>query len=198
MIGAFKANIALYGGSEDDKKSIQRILDGYKNIELDHQQKGRIRVVDSLDEMQDEVIGINLNVPGEASIRVEGSDVVIRYSQEDRQCFLEQLVLLFTGNKVLDADLADMMPILKKGCSFHCRRVTEDSFCQLGEELISEVLDTSGTGVSVVAQVCGNMTPLLAFQLFEKMGDSDKVETVVCQIVQGDYDGECIISLFNN
>ena len=202
MIGAFKPDIVLCGCSDEDLLLAQKVYDSYDESVLEPGgfQDGKIHIAETLTELGSSSIGFDLNTPGEIIVKIGGGsdEGKIYYSQGDRGVLLQQLVLMFTGMRILDSDAADIMPILAKGCSFSWCEMDESNLTKAGTELIENALVGSNSDrPTMVLQICGNVSLISCTPLFGEIEKNERIDGCISQIVNYTENGKCIISVFS-
>ena len=143
MLSAIGVNIALKGATDTDLNTVQSILDGYREQSFFDLSNGYGQVVrtDALDMYDRGVIGIDLSIDGVVKLVVDSKEGTVFFSVSDRQALLSQLVLMFSGYKIADVDLADYMPIFERGCTFRYSECKSEDYDKSLSGLFDDTLD---------------------------------------------------------
>lgn len=201
MSPAQKMNCCLKGAEEDEVVLVQKIIDGY-DVENSWRKDGKVVATDS-DELPEEYdILFDLSEAGVMRIRAESDFVVVYYDEPYRQILLEQLVLMVSGNRIMDADFADIKPIMEKGCRFGWMECEKDEIQACGVKLLKEaMIENPNTDKGFFVQItigitCGLLAAndlLIAYHEMEELQET----VIIPQILEPENETEkCFVALF--
>lgn len=145
-------------------------------------------------------IGIDLREAGEVKLWIGGLSKAGRifYKESDRDILLEQLVLMLCGGAWMDADLADIMPFLEKGCLFRWIAAGADELVEKGTALVSEAIkETKEREAEILLQICGEESIAVYAELLCEVETLEAVEVLMSQgIFAEPILGKSTIALF--
>ncbi len=195
MMPAMGINIVLNGADVSDKKVVQAVFDSFQDESFFDVTNGSGKVISEDTASEHEGHNIEFDLSNEQSIKiaVEGMVGVIYYDTPDKHILLEQLVLMFSGYKVMDVDLADIMPVLEKGCKFTWLRCKEEECSKAAMDLVFFVLKgRDNDTVDAFLQITD--ASLLAVS---QIGLDEFEQNVIMQLISTETKGgQCTIALF--
>ena len=203
---AVGVNYFIKGGNAKDIQAVKKIIESYvaNDLLFEHHKPGEVRTVDSLSNIDERTVGLDLSKKGEIKIVfVDNNDTtesIFLYRDGDRQILLEQIVLMTSGFKTLDSDWLDIKRVLHQGsATFRWIAANEDNYVRNGEHLLKEILkETSLNKMDLYLQIANLDTPLmLLYKLIEIIEACSAISEVVFQVVgDGDERDNGIISIF--
>lgn len=177
MMPAMKVDFRIKGASDVDAELIRKTIERYNGNETC--------------EETDFEVELDLTQNGTVKVIVDSKTGIISHDEGDREALIEQLVLLFSGNRTLDADPMDIMPIFERGCRFKYAKCGDRDFGQHAKEFF-ESMNLESTDLVL------QMTNVDLMEGSTFMAEIDRASLyIVWQIVVTDAnDGEKTIAIF--
>ncbi len=184
MAKAWGGGCFVFKGAEDaDIKFIQKILDGYKGKPYSGPEYGDGKVIMTDSPGKPEEYGIEFDLGGDGIIKIKGDsrEGSVLYDAPDRNVLIEQLILMFSGNRFQDSDYADLMPVFEAGCRFRHAECENGHVREQTEKLLKDVLQEPGSK-EVILQITGG-DPAEAALAMAELDIDTKLFKVVPQII---------------
>ncbi len=200
MMPAMGCVVALAGATEADLALVNSVFDELHKCESFDPVNGpgNVIAVDALETVKEFDIGFDLNKPGELRVVIDNHEAKISHEESDRHALIKQLILMCCGDRFVDADLADIMPVLESGCCFSWAKSTEESLLEDFKKLLEQALNGADTHDAKLYLQLTNVSGLACCNLEQEENDFEDYGDYVAQIIceSGLEEGECIIALF--
>ncbi len=199
MNGSFCVGVALCGCDDDDVKVVKDAINAYDNADSIDIEQGIVRIVNTLDEMTSETIGFDLSDDEKLVVRINGceKDFNVRYKQEDKRVLLEQMVLMISGDRALEADIGDILSLMENGCTFSWKSIEEDDLPRRGIEFFAKIRESSQKDmIDMYYQITGDVSLLSCSLLNDEIEKSEWINNAVFQVVNREGGDSLILSAF--
>lgn len=188
---ASKIDVTLCGCNDDDIKAIKDILKSYENGEFRNRGQGNVYVVQTFDEMTSEGLGFDLRENGKVIVGINGSEetFIVKCKEEDKSRVIEQVLLMFSGSKICDADASDYLPFLTNGCTFYWKRINENDELQDEDAFLKENMDffaktyesSRKNSIKTYYQITGGVSLVDFFELASELENCEWIDESVFQ-----------------
>ena len=212
MMPAKGIKVAIKSEYAGDIAVIEKIFKNYKTKNYFDPATGMPEVISVSEfDMADEFdIALDMTEEGCIKLKTEVGETEILYAEDDRKALLTQLIVMFSGNRIIDADISEIMKVVGSQCRAVCKYwgfLSKEKYYLEGEEylepgerlneILNEVVGENDPGdMDIFIQITGD-NPIYMTQI-ELNCD---FRNVVWQIIdtEEDYpeDGECIVTVFS-
>ncbi len=123
MMSAKGIKVAIKSEYAGDIAVIEEVFEEYRNRNYFDPSDDSAEIIPTtnIDSVDNYDIALDLSNEGSLELKTPVGDTTILYSEEDRKPLIKQLILMFSGNRIIDADISEIMAVLGE----HCRAISK-------------------------------------------------------------------------